>query len=104
MLNVTMLGGSPGASAGRGRGRGLSSDLADSETGRRLGKNRTFGGQEMLQVVIGWVGRQFRFLPVETVVIDGVDALGSDGAELLHEIAGIDASQNGMRFQIDQFR
>ena len=58
----------------------------------------------MLQVVIGWVGRQFRFLPVETVVIDGVDALGSDGAELLHEIAGIDASQNGMRFQIDQFR
>jgi hypothetical protein len=53
----------------------------------------------MLQIVVGWMRRQFGFVPVETVAIQGEDALHSDSIAVSQ-----DASQNGIRFQIDQFQ
>ena len=58
----------------------------------------------MLQVVIGWIQHRLRFLPVDTITIDGADSLDIGPAKPAQELAGVDASQIGIRFQLDEFR
>jgi hypothetical protein len=58
----------------------------------------------MLQVVIGWIQHRLGFLPVDTITIDGADALDIGPAPLAQELTGAVASQIGIRFQLDEFR
>jgi hypothetical protein len=58
----------------------------------------------MLQVVIGWIQHRLGFLPVDTITIDGADALDIGPAGLAQELTGAAASQIGIRFQLDEFR